>query len=48
VTTRAPLLRQTLKELKQLRYIGEMFTGYDEIDLKAARECHELDRHPGP
>ncbi len=40
LTTRAPLCGQTLKQLKQLRYIGAMFTGYDEIDLKAAREMN--------
>jgi glycerate dehydrogenase len=38
LTTRAPLSAQTLMELKQLRYVGAMFTGYDEIDLKTARE----------
>jgi glycerate dehydrogenase len=38
LTTRAPLSAQTLAQLKQLRYVGAMFTGYDEIDLKAARE----------
>lgn len=38
LTTRAPLSAETLMKLKQLRYIGAMFTGYDEIDLKAARE----------
>ncbi|HTZ73535.1 MAG TPA: D-2-hydroxyacid dehydrogenase [Candidatus Aquilonibacter sp.] len=38
LTTRAPLSAQTLMQLKQLRYVGAMFTGYDEIDLKAARE----------
>ena len=40
LTTRAPLCGQTLMQLKQLRYIGAMFTGYDEIDLKAARELN--------
>jgi len=38
LTVRTPLSADTLKQLKRLRYIGEMFTGYDEIDLKAARE----------
>ena len=38
LTTRTPLSGQTLTQLERLRYIGEMFTGYDEIDLKAARE----------
>jgi|HubBroStandDraft_1064217.scaffolds.fasta_scaffold47718_4 glycerate dehydrogenase len=38
LTTRAPLSAQTLVQLDQLRYVGAMFTGYDEIDLKAARE----------
>jgi glycerate dehydrogenase len=40
LTTRTPLSRQTLVQLKRLRYIGEMFTGYDEIDLKTARELN--------
>ncbi len=38
LTTRAPLSAQTLAQLNHLRYVGAMFTGYDEIDLKAARE----------
>jgi glycerate dehydrogenase len=38
LTVRKPLLAQTLIQLKRLRYIGAMFTGYDEIDLKAARD----------
>jgi glycerate dehydrogenase len=38
LTTRAPLSAQTLAQLNRLRYVGAMFTGYDEIDLKAARE----------
>ncbi len=42
LTTRAPLSGQTLMQLKRLRYIGEMFTGYDEIDLKAARELNVI------
>lgn len=29
-------------QLKRLRYIGAMFTGYDEIDLKAARELNVI------
>jgi len=40
LTTRVTLSRQTLVQLKRLRYIGEMFTGFDEIDLKAAREMN--------
>jgi glycerate dehydrogenase len=42
LTVRTPLSADTLKQLKRLRYIGEMFTGYDEIDLKAAREHNVL------
>jgi glycerate dehydrogenase len=38
LTTRAPLSAQTLLQLNQLRYVGGMFTGYDEIDIKTARE----------
>jgi glycerate dehydrogenase len=37
LTTRAPLSAETLMQLKQLRYIGAIFTGYGEIDLKATR-----------
>jgi glycerate dehydrogenase len=40
LTTRTPLSAQTLKQLKRLRYIGVMFTGYDGIELKAARELN--------
>jgi len=42
LTTRAPLSAQILKQLKQLRYVGAIFTGYDEIDLKAARELNVI------
>jgi glycerate dehydrogenase len=42
LTTRTPLSAQTLMQLKQLRYVGVMFTGYDAIDLKAARERNVL------
>jgi glycerate dehydrogenase len=38
LTVRTPLSAQTLMQLKRLRYVGAMFTGYDEIDLKAARD----------
>jgi glycerate dehydrogenase len=38
LTTRAPLSAEALMQLRQLRYVGAMFTGYDDIDLKAARE----------
>jgi phosphoglycerate dehydrogenase-like enzyme len=37
LTTRTPLSAQTLRQLKLLRYIGVIFTGYDLIDLQAAR-----------
>ena len=40
LTTRTPLSAQTLKQLKRLRYIGAMFTGYEEIDLNAAHELN--------
>ncbi len=40
MTTRVPLPAQILRELKQLRYIGAIFTGYDGIDLDAARELN--------
>jgi len=38
LTTRVPLSAQTLAHLTRLRYAGAIFTGFDEIDLKAARE----------
>jgi glycerate dehydrogenase len=40
LTVRTPLSSQTLMQLKRLRYVGAMFTGYDEIDLKAARRLN--------
>ena len=42
LTVRTPLSARTLKQLKRLRYVGAIFTGYDEIDLKAARERNIL------
>ena len=42
LTTRAPLSAQTLAQLARLRYVGAIFTGFDEIDLKAAREHNVL------
>ena len=40
LTTRTPLSVKTLTQLKRLRYVGAIFTGYDEIDLKAARDLN--------
>ncbi len=40
LTTEARLSGETLRKLKRLRYVGAMFTGYDEIDLKTARELN--------
>jgi glycerate dehydrogenase len=40
LTMRTPLSAGTLKKLKRLRYVGVVFTGYDQIDLKAARELN--------
>jgi glycerate dehydrogenase len=42
LTTRTTLSAQTLTQLTRLRYVGVMFTGYDAIDLKAARERNVL------
>ena len=42
LTVRTPLSGRTLKQLKRLRYVGVIFTGYDEIDLKAAHELNIL------
>jgi glycerate dehydrogenase len=38
LTTRTPISAATITQLKRLRYIGVVFTGYDQIDLKAARD----------
>jgi glycerate dehydrogenase len=38
LTMRTPVSAETMSQLKRLRYIGVVFTGYDQIDLKAARE----------
>jgi glycerate dehydrogenase len=37
LTTRAPLSAATITKLEHLRYIGVVFTGYDQVDLQAAR-----------
>src|SRR5262249_41245541 len=38
LTMRAPVSAEAMSQLKRLRYIGVTFTGYDQVDLKAARE----------
>ena len=38
LTTKTQLSAQTLRQLKKTRYIGVLFTGYDVVDVKAARE----------
>ena len=38
LTTRTPLSAETIMQLDRLRYIGVVFTGYDQIDLAAARQ----------
>ena len=38
LTTRTRLPAQILQQLKKTRYIGVLFTGYDVVDVKAARE----------
>jgi len=38
LTTKTRLSAQTLSELKKTRYIGVLFTGYDVVDVKTARE----------
>src|ERR1700735_1125505 len=38
LTTRAPLPEQILRQLKKTRYIGVLFTRYDVVDTKAARD----------
>ncbi len=39
-TTRTRLTAQILRQLKKTRYIGVLFTGYDVVDVKAARELN--------
>jgi len=38
LTTKTHLSAQTLRQLKKTRYVGVLFTGYDVVDVKAARE----------
>jgi glycerate dehydrogenase len=40
LTTRSRLPAQILRQLEKTRYIGVLFTGYDVIDVKAARELN--------
>ena len=40
LTTRTRLSGHTLRQLKKTRYIGVLFTGYDVVDVKAARELN--------
>ena len=37
LTTRTPVSAATITRLERLRYIGVVFTGYDQVDLTAAR-----------
>ena len=39
-TTRTRLPAEILRQLKKTRYIGVLFTGYDVVDVKAARELN--------
>ena len=39
-TTRTRLPAQILRQLKKTRYVGVLFTGYDVVDVKAARELN--------
>ena len=39
-TTRTRLPAQILRQLKRTRYIGVLFTGYDVVDVKAARQLN--------
>lgn len=38
LTNKTPLDRRTIKDLPRLQYIGVLATGYDVVDLEAARE----------
>lgn len=38
-TNKTPLTRETLLQLKNTKYIGVLATGYNVVDVKAAKEC---------
>ena len=38
-TNKTPLNRETLLQLKNTKYIGVLATGYNVVDVKAAKEC---------
>lgn len=38
-TNKTPLTRETLLQLKSTKYIGVLATGYNVVDVKAAKEC---------
>ncbi|MDQ2900480.1 MAG: D-2-hydroxyacid dehydrogenase [Acidobacteriota bacterium] len=38
LTAKTPLAAETLRQLESLRYIGVLATGYDNVDVRAARE----------
>ncbi len=38
LTNKTPLMRETLAQLPRLRYIGVLATGYNVVDIEAARE----------
>lgn len=40
LTNKTPLSAQTLRQLKHLRYIGVLATGYDVVDIHTARELN--------
>ena len=38
-TNKTPLTRETLLQLKNTKYVGVLATGYNVVDVKAAKEC---------
>jgi len=38
-TNKTPLTRETLVQLKNTKYVGVLATGYNVVDVKAAKEC---------
>ena len=40
IINKVPMTRELMQESKQLRYIGVLATGYDVVDIEAARDLH--------
>ncbi len=46
LTTRTPLSAATIAQLTHLRYLGVVFSGYDQVNLKAARDRRVVVTNP--